>query len=88
YSYIMNNPLAGTDPSGYVANMGNDSPVDKHKTMSLIHRLTALQEGQGNGSQSLGDVSSGSAYFGESGRSFRFYPATPISPFSSSLFLL
>lgn len=56
----MNNPLAGTDPSGYVANMGNDSPVDKHKTMSLIHRLTALQEGQGNGSQSLGDVSSGS----------------------------
>ena len=23
YSYIMNNPLAGTDPSGYISNMGS-----------------------------------------------------------------
>ncbi len=50
YSYIMNNPLAGTDPTGYRAQLGDDFIGDVVRSSGGVFQTTSLSTDANNGS--------------------------------------
>ncbi len=50
YSYIMNNPLAGTDPTGYRAQLRDDFIGDVAGLSGGVFQTTSLSAGSNNGS--------------------------------------
>lgn len=74
YSYLMNNPLAGTDPSGYAGEMAGLPPIStsserakrqQEELRDLEKKITA----NGKRQQSVGSISKGSTNGGSGGGS-------------------
>jgi hypothetical protein len=63
YSYLMNNPLAGTDPTGYLSNCIG-SLCEKYREVSWICEQTCVASGAGGGNGAKKETADSKARFG------------------------